>query len=293
LPYHISLVINFSTAPTNRQVSSSHTGSISEGFWIQNIPSIGFPAYMFAWATFRAPLLASEATVIGWRADNYSIAGNKKLPQGTSSGLLNIPGLTARPLGSPFVALECSTGTAGQNTSRFRVGLLPGLTVQNGEWTPDAQATASLQLYFKFLQAQLGGQNVVPYGFIGRVLSNQSAIVNQITYAAPVPPATYPVATVTLANAIPGAAVGNYLRFRRVYDANDNPVKGSYVIQTINGAVYTINGVSQTVIVPSGTARIDDISFYAISNITAGRVVGKKPGSPGAKYRGRRSKSRI
>jgi hypothetical protein len=121
------------------------------------------------------------------------------------------------------------------------------------------------------------------FGFIGRDLAQASVRVLKIA-----------VNLITL-EAIPGTglAIGDFIRLHRVFDDNNLPVKGAFVVTAIAANIITVQGLNATVTEPSGTLRRDLLTFFNYGAIAPIRAVVKKVGRPFEQYRGRRSKTRA
>lgn len=269
-------IFQYTSQPVNPAQAIPHTAGWSESVWT-SLNATAYDPLWTIWATKRALLLCGAAAIIGYRAQVYTISGNKLLPGGSSSGRWLLPGVVANGADIPQAALSISGGTNGApNTSNLLIRGIPDIFITGGEFNPTPAYNAALTAYANSLK----GNN---FGFPGRDLSQPSGRV--ISYAANV---------LTLDGNIGGAELTGWIRFHRCYDNAGNPVKGTYQIAGINLNVYTLSrGPLQVVNNPSGTARIDLIAYYPYSSFATGRIGVKKVGRPLQGYRGRRSKARI
>jgi hypothetical protein len=274
MPTRMSVLFDFTTDPADRTTASAHSGGWSEGLWYTSSsgPSSQLRQLIF---TYRAILSSQEVSIVGYRLEQFTIAGNKLLPGGTSSAKVLFPGLGV-PMDAPQIGLQLGgVGVGGVNTNRIVLRGLPDNVVMFGEYQPVPSYKGAVTTWANYV-IQSGA------GFIGRDKTQPSARVNNIA-----------AGVVTLAANVGGVQGVDYLRFNRVYNAQGLPVKGSYLITNIAGNVYTLQGLNQTLILPSGSARLDRIAFFAYESIKPGRLVSKKVGRPFEQYRGRRSKSRV
>lgn len=277
LVYKTSLLFQVNTEPVDRQFATPHAGGWTEGVWTQYSPSTSPTGTVKAWANARAFLLPIQCTIVGYRISVYDLVKNKLTPGGTSAGKLIYPGVAVYTAGNPQSGLELGwPAAAGPNSSRIVLRGLPDEVVVKGEFN----GSSSFRSFLTRLTNLYFGQN---FGWVGRDLSVPYATVNLIAGN-----------VVTLSVALGGIAVGDFLRFRKVRGDNGSPVKGSYLITNVAGAVLTLqglNGVSLTK--PNGTARQDVVGFITGGQANIGRVVVKKIGRPFESYRGRRSKIRA
>jgi hypothetical protein len=281
--YRNSLLMAITTNPANKVSASPHSGGWSESFWLNG--STFLPAGWQKWAAVRAAMLPSTASVIGFRVQTYTIAGNKLLPGGSSVGKLNVPGTTLYTSDLPQCALELSFSLAGAtNSIRSRLASIPDEQISQGEYQPTGPFMAAVQAYIAFVVGTGGGQ---PFAGVVRNLSLASARVFSLAGT-----------TLTIAPGSTLNAPGQYVRFHRVYDDNGNPVKGSYLVTAAvvgaNNTVLTLaQNLGQTITKPNGLVREDLLTVQNINAGTVGRALVRKIGRPFASYRGRRSKQRV
>jgi hypothetical protein len=276
----MTMIFAVTTQPVNPNAASAHSGGWTESFWTSGNSYISLADQDLLLAA-RAPLLPKQASIVGIRQGLYTISQNKLLPQGTSGRKILRPGNSLYNVNLPQDSLELSgTSQTSINSNRFRLGCLPDEVTAQGEYSPTPAFTLSLTSYTGRLA--LGGQ---AWSFVGRVLSNPSARVLSIT------PGLGGTATIVVsANINPTAGV-SYVRLHRVYDENNNPIKGTFLVASItNPTTYVISGYgTQTVTDPSGTTRLDQVALYQFSEVVVSRAVVKKIGRPSSSYRGRQS----
>lgn len=259
------------TGPTDRAAASPHSGGWSESHW--GTPSDNFLTFLQNSAVKRANLLPSLCSVIGWRYETFDLTGRVLRPLGAVSGRFQYPGISSQGLNLPQDALMISATAAGNpNATRFNLRALPDGVTVNGEYQPTPVFTTDLLDFLQYLKTR-------NYGFIGRNKTGSSAQVVSITGA------------VVVLNGPVGGVQGDYLRLNRVFTSNGTPVKGSFRIDTIGGNTYTLSTApGLNVTAPSGTARLDTLSFFNYGNLTPNRAVSRKVGRPFEQYRGRASK---
>jgi hypothetical protein len=278
MPTRMQLLFDVTTDPTNKTAASSHSGGWSEGFWFST-PLSNAPTLAGLLGALRSVLLGQEITIVGWRVENFTFSGNRLIPGGASSGVLNLPG-AALPIASPQICLSCNGQASGvPNNNRFTLRGIPNAVVANGEYQPLPSYSTALTNYFAAL-------TVGSIGFVGRNKAGSNARVMSVTAGG----------VVTLNSAIGGVPGTDFLRLNRVYADNGLPIKGSYLITNIAGGTqYTLAGLippgPRTT--PSGTARVDSIQFFSYGSIVPGRLGVKKIGRPFQGYRGRRSHARA
>lgn len=269
-------ILQVTTTPTDLTKARAHTGGWSESFWTTLNP-VGFEPAWLTQQTKRALLLPSSAAIVGFRTQQYTIAGNKLLPGGSTSGRQNMPGALGSSADLPQVALMLNAAANGApNNARMILRGMPDPVMVGGEYQPAPFFSA---LVTQFCNSMIGFN----FGFIGRDLSQASVRVLKIAN------------NVITVDQLPGTglAVGDFIRFHRVYDSGGNPVKGDYVVSTIAGNDITVAGLAVVVTKPSGTLRRDLLTYLPFGNLYPVRAVVKKVGRPFEQYRGRRSKTRV
>lgn len=259
------------TNPGDRAAASPHSGGWSESHF--GTPSDNFLTFLTNSAVKRANLLPAQASIIGWRYETFDLTGRRLTPLGAVSGRFQFPGISSQGLNLPQDALMISATASGNpNATRFNLRALPDGVTLNGEYQPTGVFTTDLNDFLQYLKAR-------NYGFIGRNKTSPSS--NVITIQA----------GVIQLNANIGGVTGDYIRLNRVFTANGTPVKGSYRIDSVAGANYTVIGLGATAVTqPSGSARLDTLSFFNYGTLTPNRAVSRKIGRPFEQYRGRASK---
>jgi len=273
MPQRVTFLFQITTTPQNRSDAAPHTGGWSESWWSNTPVDLG-GSFVQGLAQGRARLLPAQGSIVGVRSAIYTLSGNKLLPGGSSTGKLQYPGSASRPTDLPQVALEMTGSTAGQpNASRFTLRGMPDEIMVGGEYQPDSAFRGAVTAFCNRLVT-------AGWSFVGRDLSKPSANILSIAGG-----------VMTLDASI-GAAAGDYVRMRRVYDDDVNPVKGAYRVTLVAGAgtVLTLANMDATVSVANGSARVDEIKLFAFSEVSPSRAVVRKVGRPFAGYRGRQSK---
>ena len=283
----MSLLFQVTTNPTDPSTASQHTGGWSESLWYNGSSPLD-PTTLSNLCTKRALLLPRAASIVGIRYALYEITGNKLKPGGTSAAKILKPGHPSLSVGLPQDSLEISGQSASTpNNNRFRLGCLPDEECSNGEYQPDSTYKASVTNYLNMILGTGPTSGGGPYSFVCRDLSTPAVRVLSVV---PLGGAKQQLQVVTDASAL--TSVGNYLRFHRCYDQAGNPIKGSYVIDSISGGTntYVLNGApQQTVVKPSGLIRHDTLILVTYGSLNVSRAVVKKIGRPFQAYRGRAS----
>jgi len=271
----LSLLFSFTTQALNPGVSVAHSGGWSESHWANASGNITLTSIRQL-ANYRANLLSTSCAITGYRVQDYTLAGNKLIPNQSSTGRILFPGTSAESINMPQDGLSLYLSTVdGPNVSRQVIRGLADSYIQAGEFTPVSGFLTRIQTYF----TELTGSG---WKFIGRNRSMPNARVNRID-----------AGVVTLAGPIGGAANSSYIRLNRVRDDNGNPVIGTFLITAIAGNNYTVPGLAGVMVTtPSGTARIDELKIFPYSAGAIGRAVVRKVGRPFEQYRGRASKRR-
>ena len=266
-------VFQLTTTPTNLTRAVPHTAGWTESLWTTLTPSAIDP-FWTVWQNKRALLLPTQASIVGYRSQVYTMTGNKLLPGGASSGKQQTPGNSQLVTDLPQVSLEITLQASGApNNARPVLRGMPDSIMLGGEYQP----TPTFSAFFTQFRTALVGFN---FGFIGRDLAQASVRVLSIAGG-----------IITL-DAVPatGLAVGDFVRLNRVTSEAGNPIKGAFRVAVIAANVITVTGLNATVTQPSGTLRRDQLAYFAIGDVRPGRAVVKKVGRPLQGYRGRRSK---
>jgi hypothetical protein len=288
MPYRVTYIFQVTTAPTNREAASPHSGGWSESYWCDDPPIIN-GASLNGTATERAKLLPSQVDIVGYRVAAYSLDsyGNKLVPGGTSTFRKRFPGNTVYgDVDLPQCGLMLGFSVVGQPTAgRITLRGIPDNQITFGEYQPTPQFKAALTNFCNYM---VGGGN--PWGSMVRDKINYPPVrVLSITPVAP--PST--LHTLVVSNPGPGSA--GFIRLRRVRDDSGKPVSGSFFTAGAGASPWSLQGLPYptTVSRPNGTAYYEALTFAAFSSLNPSRAVVRKIGSPPEKYRGRRSKRRA
>jgi len=271
----LSFLFSVTTAPPDLASAVAHSGGWSESHWRSVVLPLS-DVFVTSLARKRANLLPSYASCIGVRSEVFTVSGNKLFPQGTDTARFLYPGGQGESLNLPQDALQCVATTGiGPNASRFTLRCLPDFVIESGEYYPTTGFKTAVTTFFTELNAG--------WGFVGRDRSQPSSRVNHIAGN-----------VVTFAANIGGTENVSFIRFNRTYDDLGLPIKGTYLITNIAGNVYTVQGLNRTLSgAPSGSARVDLLTFFAYVKTSPQRAVTRKIGRPFEQYRGRRSTSRV
>jgi hypothetical protein len=287
--YRYSMVLAVTTVPQDPAYAIAHSGGWSEGHWSAALlPTAIVNAICLA----RAACLPAQCSVVGYKQAVYSVSGNKLTPQGTSTVKKLFAGNKTYSVDVPQAGLRMSATSAGvPNAGNFTMRGTPDEVIVNGEFNGSAPYGRLLGTRPQIglgnaglLQGYAGALINNATGFLGRNLTLPARKVQKIA-----------AGVVTLDNVAGIVAGTDFLIFKRVRDANGDPVSGSFLVTNIAGNLVTLQGlnVNTAVNVPSGTARVDQVSFYPYSTINLNRAVVKKIGLPTERYRGRRSRRRV
>jgi hypothetical protein len=276
MPYRTTFLMQITTAPPDLNDAGAHIAGWSESHWSATAPdpaSRGFGNLMRR----RAALLPVQGRIVGYRIASYTFTGNRMLPGPVTTGHSQATGGSGQVTDVPQMALDCSTATAGGNSSRFSLRGIPDSCVSGGEYNPLLTFKVALDSYFTLLVSQ-------GYGLAGRDLTQPSFKVKSIANGI-----LTTDGTVTL---FPGV---DYVRFRGVRDINGVAVSGAYQLGTSPAAnQFLLQGFNTTIAVNnSGSARRDLINFYAYTEVSPARITVRKVGRPFEQYRGRRSRRRM
>lgn len=269
----MTLLFSLTTNPTDRGSASPHSAGWSESWWSRleiiltgrSIPRL---------ASARARLLPANAAIIGFRLANYTIAGNRLKPTGSSTGKMQYMGLPGSAVDLPQVAVEMSgTARGAANQSRFSLRGVPDSVMVNGEYQPDSDYKRNMTLFCNQLTAD-------DWAFVGRDLTQPSANVLGI------------VGGIVTLDGNTGVGVGDYIRFHRVKDDDGKPIQGAYRVTAVanGGLTLTCTNLAQIVTEANGTARWDKLNLFEFGTVQPARAVVRKVGRPFEVYRGRRSK---
>jgi len=274
--FKCSLLFAVTTSPEDLVRAAPHSGGWSESHWRTNSSNI-VDDFIIPLAQYRALMLPSFASIIGYRVESFTISGNKLLPGGSTSGRFLFPGGAGVTMNIPQDSLQFSANVAGQpNSVRFNARCLPDDQVSRGEYQPTPAFRTAVQNYTDQLRTAVWGTVFVDK-------SQPTARVNKI------------VGNVVTLSAPIGAVAGtSYVKLLRVYDDFGRPVKGSFLATAVAGNDVTLQSLSgHDLIIPSGLARVDVLLQGAYAGINPTRAVSRKIGRPFEQYRGRRSTLRV
>lgn len=275
--WRMNMLFAVTTDPVDRSTAAAHSGGWSESFWSdKNIANAG--GYFNYWVDRRIALLPKECSVVGYRVEQFDIAGNKLIPLGASSRRLVLPGGYNGHVDMPQNALQISGSSGGgANTSRFSLRGMPDEIIVRGEYAPDPAFLTAMRSYINDIPTQ-------GFGFVGRDRSLPVGKVNRTDGGTGV---------VTLSANIGGVANQSYLRFLKARDDSGRAIKGSFLITAIAGNLYTLQNMTQTMTKPNGLARVDVMQFFSFGGLTVARAIVRKIGRPFESYRGRASRKRV
>jgi hypothetical protein len=276
----MTALFSLTTTPVNRATANPHTGGWSESWWTtQSGPTLATSFTNLL--KLRAALLPASAQITGSRQSTFTIQGNRLIPGPTSSSEQNFPGNANYVTDLPQAALQLKGyGDSVSNHNSFYLRGIPDAMIVGGEYSPTRPFGNAVSAF----KAALVG----PWGFVARDLSQPRLQVLALVQATPPPPNQ---AILQLAGVLAGVAANSFLRFSRVYGSDGNPIKGAFAVtQPPVGNLYTLQMPNvNPVFRPSGTARLDLLTYIAYSSVAYNRAGVKKVGRPSEGYRGRRS----
>ena len=277
----VTLIFQLTTSPVDLTLAIPHTGGWTESYWQgANIPST-FPA-IAALVNARAALLPQGAAIVGVRVGLYTLAENKFIPNGASTGPVFAPGVQNNSSDVPQMALLCgSTSNEGPNQAKFVLRGIPDGMVQGGEYRPDTAFKGAVTRFFNALTS--GG-----WEFLGRVLANPTVRLYSIQ-------ASLTAGHVKLQGDPSIYSINKYVRLLRVRDNDGLPIKGAYQMTStyVDGSGFDIAVKDDTIrSTTGGFMRLDQIGLFAFTQPTFKRVSVRKVGRPYESYRGRASKRR-
>lgn len=272
----ISFLMQVTTQAKTRNYASPRAGGWSEGFWDASGLLFADPKITVL-LNARALMLPQQASILGVRAQQYTIDGNKLVPGGAASQAVNKPGSAAYNVNIPQDCMLCSASVVGaNNTTHFKLKCIPDEVIETGEFNGDATFRQKMQAYFGYLISYAQGSVLRDFSKpLLRVLS----VANKV---------------VTL-DAVPGGPVGLYFRFKRVRDKNTGkPIQGVFRCTAATGTALTFDDLDPALAAgPGGFMRNDALIFRSYDDINFARSTDGKIGNPFARYRGRRSKRRA
>jgi len=270
-----TMLFQLTTTSSSSVPSPARTGGWSESFWFNaDIPLDHEP-----WRNIiqqRATMLPLNATIVGQRLSKYTLLGNRIIPGGAQAQALNFTGSSRLQTDIPQMTLQFD-GTAVGKVNRNRVNCagIPDAEVTQGEFRP---AATFLRVCTLFADSVIAGSA----GFLGRDQTKQSSKIASIV-----------AGVMTLDNALPGVAVGTYIRINRVTTTNNLPFSGSFRVGAVAGAVYTMQGMDDINAERSGTAMEDAVVICQYASLVPKQIRTRKIGRPSRGYRGRSSRRRA
>lgn len=226
----------------------------------------------------RAALLCYPTAIVGRRVTQYEIPvmpGNLLRPIRSRLVRVTSPGAQNQLTDILQMALNgigFATGTGNQ--SKFKLGGLPDSMVEGGVFVPTAGYAARINLYRQRLQND-------GWGFMGRSSTVQSATIQGME-----------LGVLSLSFALPGIAVGNFIRVNRATTTVNLPYSGSFRVTAINGTQYTLEGQALISLKRGGSARQDLAVFQDIDEVVFRNATARKVGRPFFQLRGRAAKRR-
>ncbi len=215
----------------------------------------------------RAGMLPFGAALVGQRIQQVD-------PVGQSQSLSrNFPGTAATAADVPQMGLLCTI--PGKNVKNIRRTILRGIPdarVVEGEFSPSQFFLANLNLFFDAL---------INWKFRGVDLSQPNLPVLTIDATG----------VIQMGALSAGFAVNDQVKVLRSRDANDAPIGGVFMIESIPSAT-SIKVRNWTAGACTGGAVRKHAFVYPQvdgDNCSIGRIVTKRVGRPFTQYRGRRS----
>jgi hypothetical protein len=285
--YKLSLIFRFQAEPgAPGVIVGGRIGGWTENFWF---PSLLPNAAIAVVAVKRAALLCPDCAVIGWRQTPYTYTNNKLLPGKSTVGTFFSAGKQAGTTNSPEDTMRCQAVATNPPVSwNMNLHAIPDDLIESAQFLQNN----NFQIPFANWVTTLLGQtaNVPQAYWLGRDPTQQAQRVLTVNGNAST------LSCATVANVVPGVS---YLRLRRVYDDNGNPIKGSFFVTAAAAPVlgittYTLAGLpglNRTT--PSGTCRLDLIATGPMTGLSYRSLSERKIGRPTLLYRGRRARSRV
>ena len=173
MSFRYDMLFQLTTQPAQASKAISHTAGWSESHWRQNLLDASDQT-LTRMLNARAAMLPKQASMVGLRIGQFTIAGNRVLPGQTSIRKFLKPGQALYSCDVPQMALELGASTSGVNSSKFSVRGVPDNQVVQGEYAPTDAWGDRLQEYMNTLEAN-GWQ------MIGRVLTNPTQKIESIS----------------------------------------------------------------------------------------------------------------
>jgi hypothetical protein len=275
MSFRYDMLFQLTTQPAQASKAISHTAGWSESHWRQNLLDASDQT-LTRMLNARAAMLPKQASMVGLRIGQFTIAGNRVLPGQTSIRKFLKPGQALYSCDVPQMALELGASTSGVNSSKFSVRGVPDNQVVQGEYAPTDAWGDRLQEYMNTLEAN-GWQ------MIGRVLTNATQKIESISVTGNC--VTYDV---------PAFGNGAQIRILRCKDLDGFPISGVFQVSDLVGRAFNLSNWPAGVAVKnSGSVRVDAVDNFTIIAVEPSRIVVRKVGRPFEQYRGKRSKKRV
>lgn len=281
LIYKTSLIFRFSPSQDIFNVKSAgRVGGWTESLWFPNKLT---EAQIAKLANARAGMMGADCEIVGWRITPYTYAGNRMIPGKAQPGVLSVVGGIGTFTNSPNDALRIQmTAGAIPATFTYFIHAMPDDSIDSGQYIEGPPFTNKFNLWASGLVAGIDAGT--PPLWVGRDPTQIAQRVLSFDGA---------TSKLTTEAATGAAAPADFIRLRRVYDDNNNPVVGAFRVSALvnngDGSVtYTLAGFpNKTRTTPSGTARKDLINSSVITSIDIRLLAERKVGRPTSQYRGR------
>lgn len=275
MPFRVSYLFGLTTDPNFPQYALPHSAGWSEGVW-QN-DNVGLQLKIENLAVARAALLPKNASIIGYRIQNYTISGLKLVPGASNTVNQRWAGDPANPGDIPQMGFRVVLPTTnGLNKAVFTLRGIPKNQTKGGEMSTTGFYDLALKAW---KNALVGGA----WAMVGRNLAAPS--YNIVGIAGPIVTTAVPIAGVVENQ--------TYLQLVRSYDVNGVAVRGTFLCTAKNDVTkqYTLQNLNVTAHA-SGLIRVATLAIVQIAPIenVSVRVVEKKVGRPFEAYRGRASR---
>lgn len=289
--WKLSYIMNFAPGTVRGSSSPGRFGGVSENYWLANQP--GLTQIQDA-AVARAGMLASDMTIAGFKLTPYTSQGNKLTPKASIAGFLNFGGSFSGFTNTPDDCLKLDAyANAVPVKWPIYIHAVPDAIVSSDQYVPTGAAGGSWAAALSLWLSQLTTPGTKLGGVIQWVGRDPTQVAQRVVNV------NGPGGTIKTAAACAGVVATSFLRLRRVYDDNGNPIKGTFYVTAVaiagdGSATYTVTGMpNQSRTTPSGTARNDLIANSPATSLTAKVISERKAGRPSLLFRGRRTKSRI
>jgi hypothetical protein len=265
---------------------AGRVGGFSESWWVQAALDVN---QLAKWASMRMAMMCPDCLCIGYRFTPYTYEKNQLQPGHAQVGSFQIPGKSPGETNAPTDTLRIRCEASGQRVTWTEyLHAIPDDNIESGLFIKTDYFDARIKAWFQSLQG-IGANSFGTTFWLGRDNLQQSSQVLGVNGATGV---------ITTATPIVGVGVGDYVRFRRVYDDFGMPIKGSFYVTAVaigaQSSTYTLAGFpTQSRTRPSGTVRKDLIATSALTAAYWVLLSSRKIGRPTLLYRGRRGKVRV